>query len=95
MTAKKSKEVLPEEGQMIRVKWMDILSISSWEKALALQDISPMECTSLGFVINIDKEVLRMCATIGLTMDPNSPLLNDSMVIPRSVIRSIEILDTV
>ncbi len=94
MTAKKRNEVLPEEGQMIRVKWIDIVSVSDWVKPLAIQRLGPMACTSLGFVINIDEEVLRMCATIGLTSDPNSPLLNDSMVIPRSVIQSIEVLDT-
>lgn len=94
MTNKKSKEVFPEEGQMIKVKWIDIVSVSDWVKPLAIQRLGPMECTSVGFVVNSDDEVLRMCSTIGLTMDPDSPLLNDSMIIPRSVIRSIEVLET-
>ena len=32
----------PMTGDMVRVKWVDILSVSSWEKSLAIQGSDPL-----------------------------------------------------
>ena len=86
------RQKAPKPGDMVKVKWVDITSVSSWERTPTIEATEPLQCTSLGFVVYVDARVLRICGTIAQTSDPNIPLLNDSTVFPREVVRSIEVL---
>lgn len=86
------KSKTPKAGDIVKVKWVDITSVASWEKPATIQMTDPLECTSVGFVVDIDEDILRICGTVALTGDPNVPLLNDSVIFPRAVVRSIEVL---
>ena len=64
-------------GTLVAVHWIDIFSAGSWHSLKALEDMEPLLCTTVGFVVEHRDDVLKIVGTLGEMADPNAPLIND------------------
>lgn len=70
---------------VIEVEWIDIQSDSAWTTEIKAQTAKAPKCKSVGYVINSDKEILRISHTIQVSQDKD----RDVTVIPWGCIRKM------
>ncbi len=79
---------------MVRVRWLDAHSHtpSGWNIVDKLPDIEKVrfDCVTVGFLIDENKELLRIAMTI--TDDNHPKVVLDILVIPRPAVVKIEYL---
>lgn len=74
-----------KKNTLIEVDWIDIVSDSSWMSEQKAVNYPAMQCKSVGYFVNEDKNVLRLSATIQLDKEPE----RDITVIPKGVVKKI------
>jgi len=71
-------------GDLLLVRWKDILHNSAWLSLEKAEQVMPMNCISIGFLISQDDKNLRLCSCISQDGD------RDAIVIPKGCIDKIE-----
>lgn len=74
-------------GQLLIVNWDDIISTEAWVSEEEANQLTPLDCVSIGWVLSVDAEVLRLSSTISGQSEANV------IVIPKGVITRIRELE--
>mgnify|MGYP003394540415 CR=1 FL=1 len=79
------------DRNLVRVKWIDSVSIDAWTAPEDIERKSLTNCETVGFLIHKDKKRIIVSSTIGLNSKDEIEEVSCTMVIPCSCI--IEIKD--
>jgi len=73
--------------KVVKVTWLDIISVSEWKEPEELEEILPLEVVSVGFLINdnMDDDVIRITSMIGF-----EARMSMSQIFPKGCILKIE-----
>jgi len=75
--------------KILRVDWVDSANYSGWKHRSQTKEFEPSSCITCGILTKVEK------GSIGLTQSiSDCDMCAEVMVIPRKVIKNIEVLST-
>jgi hypothetical protein len=80
----------PERGDLVAVYWWDIEEDSTWKPVALIELAQPPLCKNVGWYLSEDEKCVRILHSISGTED--GKIEAGSTVIPKTVIRNIEII---
>jgi len=75
--------------KIVKVDWEDSCNYRGWRDREEAKEFTPSSCTSCGILIKTKKGSIGVTHSINDQADPA-----DTMIIPRKVIKKIEVLST-
>jgi hypothetical protein len=83
-------------GKLICVRWLDAASSAGWEEVGVKASVRPKLCRSVGWCIVDNREFITVCPTLGEEAFDKEireePMGADAMMIPRGMVKKIEVL---
>jgi len=82
-----------EEGDILEIRWYDIVEENSWTKLSKAKEDKPLECKSIGWLISEDGDCIRIAYHASIDGDVSYTIFPKKSIISISKVESAEIDD--
>lgn len=89
--ARKSRDRKGVTYARVEITWVDAAHYQGWAEPDDSMSVLPKDCTSVGYLLTVDKKFVRLAQSLSGTDTPDAQIA-DVLAIPRVWVQSMKVL---